>query len=647
MLRQIRVCLLVSLRLHGIQLGPLPLSVHEVDKADEFSVYQWLAHDELLMSHKHKEILSLEKACKISSHAFDASTAIADAPAKWEVLQASCLSSALSEVERAEYLVDFDDDERLGALLLYLNQHNSGKILVAHRALLLAAKWGRFPADLDILQDSLVALRAIDTDEHKRIASAVRLEIWQTRIRPMYRALMFGFDDVQEVSEEVVGPLFNDVDWVKTFSEVTSTALEMLNEFEWHEAENMNLRDDFTAEPGLGTWPTPAACPILNKLIDKNKKLRKSAFEAHQMLLSALKLTQDFAQLARCIPSFYDLFTPGALFKKAIPLEDAEDNQQALMQDAVVDFARNYGGPSMDSLDLGEIEKLSDLFEFEMDNIRTLFLLAMYEFGKDRLVDETITRSAPSISIVHFCDGGVEIVCRRLNHLLHVEPSDDINSIMGTLDANMCEWVKDKAESSEALVDDADMAVPPGNTHLFALRLLSLGASADIEKSERIKIHSLIVLSGSIVKGLEGLRQEENKKLEDQTSYVPVMKAPVYNSQSTIESGRDSKQISRPQNVRPPQETWPQANMAAQDANLEGRSSELHPVNSDSNVPPETSGEADKTIEEKAKSEEKPLDFLAHETDSLGFHNASNIYVDPDPPVFESSSGDESMKADG
>jgi hypothetical protein len=470
------------------------------------------------MSHNHEEIVSLEEACRYSNHAFDASTSEADAPVRWKALQSACLVCTLTADERSENLVDFEDDDRLGALLLYLKPFNMSKVLVAHRALLLGAHWGKRPHDLDILRNAVVALQAIDTDEMKRIAYAVRLEIWQTRIRPVFRALMFGFDDIQEISPDVVSPLFQQVEWVKSFSGITSAVLNMLNEFEWHDVEDVNLREEYievTATDGENSWPFLAECPILNKLVDKNKKMKDSSFEAHQMLMAALRVTQDFAKLARSIPSFYDLFTAGSLFKKAVALEDAEENQQALMQDAVVDYARNYNGPCLETLELRDIEVLSELFEFEMDNIRTLFLLAMYEFGKDRLVDEVITRSAPAISVAHFCDGGVEIICRRLDYMIHVNPTNEMRSIMSTLDANMCEWIKEKAENSESLVGAGDMTVPIGNTHLFALRLLSLGATADIDKKERIKIHSLIVLSGSIVKGLEPFQSRDRSIAQD------------------------------------------------------------------------------------------------------------------------------------
>ena len=131
----------------------------------------------------------------------------------------------------------------------------------------------------------------------------------------------------------------------------------------------------------------------------------------------------------------------------------------------------------------------------------------MYEYGKDRVVDELITKNASVISVEHFCEDGVEIVCRRLHYLLHTAPTDDIKKVLGSLDADMCEWIREKAINSEPLVK-GQLNVPVGNTHLFGLRLLSLAASAEINKEDRIKIHSLIVLSGTIVKAVEEANNE-------------------------------------------------------------------------------------------------------------------------------------------
>jgi hypothetical protein len=123
-----------------MNLGTFPITVENVESNDIFSIYEWVARDELTSSHKHDAIVSLEKTCKGSGLAFDPSTSIGDNPSRWKVLQLACLANAISEEERAEYLVDSDDDVQ-GALLLYLSSHNNPSLLVAHRALLLAGYW--------------------------------------------------------------------------------------------------------------------------------------------------------------------------------------------------------------------------------------------------------------------------------------------------------------------------------------------------------------------------------------------------------------------------------------------------------------------------------------------------------------------------
>lgn len=502
LLRKLRVCLFVSLRLHGFPLGACPISIKAVDAGDSFSVFEWLALDELSMSHNNDEIVSLENACRISSHAFDPSKPEGDD--RFKALQNACLSTALSEEERAEYLVDFDDDDdRLGAMLLYMKPHNQTDMLLAHRALLLVSKWGRSPKDLGVLKDAIVALKAINPVDNKRIASAVRLEIWQSRIRPVFRALLMGFDDVQEVTPEVIAPLFHEPDWVKSFSLIATTVLEMLADLKWHDSERIDLWDAAYNDQDDLTWPPVTDCVVLKRLVTKNRTLFSSSLDAHRMMLNALKLSKNVSSFTQCIPSFYDLFTPTILFTDAIPHPDEEEKQHAFLQESIVAYARDYEGPSLETLHLADVESLAELWEFDMVNVRTLFLLSMYEFGKDHVVDEVLTKSASLVSVQHFCDDGVEIICRRLDYLMNVQNRSEIRSLMGSLDADMCDWVREKAEASEPLVEGAKLDVPIGSTHLFGLRLLSLAASAEIAKDERVKIHSLIVLSGTIVKSLE------------------------------------------------------------------------------------------------------------------------------------------------
>jgi len=505
LLRQLRVCLLVSLRLHGRPLGACPISVKAVDRVDNFSVFEWLARDELAMSHKQSEISTLEIACQISSRAFDPSKGEGDRKNRWKTVQRSCLTAALGESERSEYLVDFDDDERLGALHLFLRPHNKPELLVPHRVLLLASEWGRDPIRIDVLENATIAMQEISLDKHKSLAYAVILDVWQSRIRPIYRAMLLGFDDVQEISSEVIGPLLDDAVWVNDFSKLASKVLELLAGIKFDEGEKVDELIPQIVEDDT-TWPPVRNCFLLQRLVARNRSLDKSSLETHQTLVYALRINNDVQKLTECIPSFYHLFLPESIFNEMFYTEEIEEKQHEFMQDSIVSFAKAYHGPSMDTLNMGDIDTLADLWDFDRVNVNTLFLLSMYEFGKDAAVDELLTKSASMISVQHFVDEGLDIMCRRLNNLLNVDPSDEIRNIMGTLDADICEWVKEKAEGSEPLLN-AKFDVKIGSTHLFGLRLLSLAATADVSKAERIQIHSLIVLSGTIVKVLESNSQ--------------------------------------------------------------------------------------------------------------------------------------------
>mmetsp|Transcript_115849 Transcript_115849/g.236834 ORF Transcript_115849/g.236834 Transcript_115849/m.236834 type:complete len:353 (+) Transcript_115849:2-1060(+) len=344
-------------------------------------------------------------------------------------------------------------------------------------------------------------MQAIDLNRHKNLAYAVVLDIWQRRIRPIYRAMLLGFDDVQEISSEVITPLLDDANWVNVFSKFASQVLEALVGIQFDEGEQVNQWTSQIMEDG-STWPPVRECFILQRLVARNRLVEKGALETHQTLVYALRINNDVHKLTECIPSFYHLFLPEALFNEVFYTEEIEEKQHEFMQDSIVVFAKSYHGPNMDTLNMGDIDALADLWDFDRINVNTLFLLSMYEFGKDAAVDELLTKSASFISVQHFVDEGLDIMCRRLNNLLNVDPSDEIRNIMGTLDADICEWVKKKAEASEPLLN-AKFDVKIGSTHLFGLRLLSLAASADVSKAERIQIHSLIVLSGTIVKVLE------------------------------------------------------------------------------------------------------------------------------------------------
>lgn len=429
LLRKIRVCLLVSLRLFKEQLGTFPITVHNVDQPDLFSVYEWLARDELSMTHNHSEIISLEHACRISGYAFHPSTSVGDDPIRVKMLQNACLSAAISEAERAEYLVDFDDDDRLGALLLFLSHHNNPSLLVAHRALLLALKWTTAPIHMDLLNDSLEALRSLsEADNYKALATAVRLEVWQARIRPFCRALLFGFDDVHDISENVAATLFHNAEWVRTFARVGLEVLMLLSRIRWDEDDqsvmttfrhtSADLSDDDTL------WPTVKDDFILQRITSKSKLIDPGALDTHCVILSAVLVSDNISALSKLVPGFFEAFTHSALFSPPIPVISPTtqkpesppsllEKRHAFLEDCIIARAQSYradeqqGLQPLESLDLGEIDTLAKIWEIDPKDSRTLFLLAMYEFGKDRLVDELLSKCASQISISHFVEDGL------------------------------------------------------------------------------------------------------------------------------------------------------------------------------------------------------------------------------------------------
>jgi hypothetical protein len=503
MLRKLRVCLLVSLRMHGTRLAA-PVTVDNVNQADIFSVYEWLARDELSMSHNHEEIVSLEKACSISSYAFDPSMPDGDGPSRFKMLQNSCLSAAISEEERAEYLVDFDDDDRFGALLLFLSSHNEPKILAAHRALLLASEWGSRPEQIDCLRDGVVALKSLQrTPGFISLAAAVCLEIWQSRLCPIYRAHLFGFADVQQLSEEVISPLLQNREWLTSVGRIGLELLAILKDCKFGEQDDGLFK---AAEISCGpSWPPLRPDCILKRLVDKMpRQVDKSALDAHSVVVCALLVSGDIKTLVKCVPAIYDLFVPLSLFAPVMNSSNVPELQQRYLNDAVFTFASQYSGPTLDSFDLGEIETLAKVWNFDLEAVHTLFILAMYELGKDRAVDELLTKASFQIDVHRFVEDGVSIACRRLNVFLSGKRmySPGMRDIMGLLDADLCEWIKQRAANAGSLLERPELVVAIGSTHLFVMRLLSL--SSNVETNLRVRIHSLVVLSGILVKALSG-----------------------------------------------------------------------------------------------------------------------------------------------
>lgn len=495
LLRKIRVCLLVSFRMHGVRLAA-PITVSNVEDPNLFSVYEWLARDELSVSIHNDEVALLENACIMSNHGFDPSLPEGDGPAKFKILQSSCLAAIISENERAEYLVDID---RYGVLLLFLMNFRNQTLLAAQRVLLLAADWGSDPGRLELLDASIEALKSFD-GSHPALASSICFEVWQSRLCPIYRAHLLGFDDVQEVSEDVVGPLLENRAWLMAIGRMGLRFLEILKHCSDSKGEKEDLMEPL---PPLNdkSWPPVRTDCVLHRIQKKmTGKVDKESLDAHSVVVCAFLVSGDLKTLVKCVPDIYDMFQSSSLFKHISTSSDVPELQQKYLMEAIVNFACEYDGEPMEHFEIIEIEAIASVWNMELKTVRVHFLRAMYELGRDKKVDQITTIAAALIDVRLFVDAGVDIVCHRLDTFLS---SQQARNLLSLLDADVCSWIHQRRlRAPPSLVDNPDWSTSIGDTHLLIMRLLSLSAGANIESPARSKIHSLVVMSGILVKSL-------------------------------------------------------------------------------------------------------------------------------------------------
>ena len=342
---------------------------------------------------------------------------------------------------------------------------------------------------------------------YKAITGAVRLEVWQTCIRPFFRALFFGFHDVHNLLEEVIGPLFLDREWLRLFGKIGLEVLSLLYRSCWGDCRTLMIQADVYVESS-GTWPPVKEDIILKRLVESSRGPDSSALDLHRAILCGFMVSENYESLAVCINGFYDAFLPSSILDPSTCLGgDAETQMDFLEQASISQANRVTKEDVLDQYDLGEIETLAQLWGIEVRDVRTIFLLAMYELGNDAVVDTLVTKSAQKIDLSRFVEDGLGIVCRRLNRVLNGNRSPQVRKIMGLLDADTCEWLREHAELSVPLIDEGaegTCEIPLKNTHQLTLRILGF-SSAMGAKTVSAKIHSLSILSGTLMKALKAL----------------------------------------------------------------------------------------------------------------------------------------------
>ena len=170
-------------------------------------------------------LMALESACLSSSIAFYPSSSDGDTKANRQVILQSCSYTKKFSVFNPSGLTN---DSHSRPLLFYLRDHATCTThLAAHRALILGSLWGKSPNNLVILRNAGLTLQVV-VDRFKDFSLAVVVEFYQSWIRPICQALMFGFHDVHDVSREIMSPLIDDAVWRREFSSAAKRVLSLV-----------------------------------------------------------------------------------------------------------------------------------------------------------------------------------------------------------------------------------------------------------------------------------------------------------------------------------------------------------------------------------------------------------------------------------
>mmetsp|Transcript_11140 Transcript_11140/g.24605 ORF Transcript_11140/g.24605 Transcript_11140/m.24605 type:complete len:668 (-) Transcript_11140:51-2054(-) len=535
LLRRLRFCLLVSLRLGEASLSQ-PLTVSSVDSGSH-SIYSWIGRDELdSIGHTQTDIATLEIQSNTAQTSFHPCSTKGDV--RWKVLQKACEEAAAKRKGEGGAFLKKDSDgacvpspakyflsdgDKPGPLIFYLKPHNSSVELAAHRGLILGRMWVEQPDRLDLLENSIAALLYLEHFAEKRlVSSAVSLEIWQACIRPIYRALLFGFEDVHELDESNVAPLLDDFEWFQTFSKLSIDIVQLLvatidiesrseghYDFNAKSSWEYDSNDENEQQP---SWPPigydPTLCYLENRI--RSTPIVPSALRVHQGLVYASRLALDLSSIDQCVPSVDESFDSTSLFVEMTESSTAcPQNRIMFIRSILLDKALAVTAPGM-SMDkyVSEVISLGRSWDLNDEEIRARFLLALYETNHDAVAEDLMTTAVQNFDSSLFVAGALEIACTRLQLLLNkLRGTKKYGYVLGMLDADTCQWITKKSEEvlerqSNEVFDKNDhvptTTLSLAATHSLILHIVVL--SKNVGGSE--KASALNDLSSSLLKTL-------------------------------------------------------------------------------------------------------------------------------------------------
>lgn len=213
------------------------------------------------------------------------------------------------------------------------------------------------------MKDAVNALRALDHNQDGQVSLviAIRVEIWQTYIRPVFRALLFGFEDVHELSEDVWTPLCMDGNWLRGFTKVAGEILALIahaykNIQDMEESDAVTIHPEEADELGDRMWPPIQKDIILENIIAKSRKIHLNALKEHQSIVGAVHLVpDDLSKIDSCIPEYSSLFLQNSLFCETQYPTGCDENKTEFVLSVLVNKAQTFSGPFVDYLKLGKL----------------------------------------------------------------------------------------------------------------------------------------------------------------------------------------------------------------------------------------------------------------------------------------------------
>jgi hypothetical protein len=448
----------------------------------------------------------METAYLSSSEAFYPSTADGDAVSHKKAMLQSCSNSQRGSLRNPSGLTS---DSLSPPLLFYLKDHGRCTTrLAAHRALLLVGLWGQTPDDILLLRRCIESLQIV-LENANQFGLATLLEIWQSRIRPVCQAVMFGFDTVDELSQEVFSSLIEDRVWLSEFTSHARTILGMMVECTSGNP-TPHTSDENTFSQNSEMWPPLRECPILSALVSKLRPPKSSSVVLHHIVTFTFEMTHDIDSIASAVPSFTRLFSIGSLFSEMPPMPKESIEQRGLIDQAIVVRARNSSSnPVIDNFDcVRDVELVGKAFGLDSKYARTRYLIEIIRLGRDTSINDLLGASSASLMKPLFIEEVVRILCARLHGIISsLKRTKQYRGVVSRLDADASNWVKEQAEYFTSQ-DDEHAPVSLITTHSLILRVRSMAAN----DTNWEQMNSLSLISETLLKAV---REQEQQRVMD------------------------------------------------------------------------------------------------------------------------------------